>query len=403
MNVVIEQNERETRRERELINLRAETERLRKRLVLLSALSRRIASSLEVETVFQDVVDSACELTGAGYGALAVFDERGRVLQFITHGLTDDERQRIGSPPEGLGILGWLRELQEPLRLGDLTKHPRSAGFPANHPPMRTFLGAPIRHGADTLGNLYLTEKANADDFTPEDENLLVLFAAQAAMAIRNAQLYRQVQDLAVLEERDRIGMDLHDGVIQALYATGLKLETCLEDVEEQPKAVADELERAIGQLNQVIADIRSYVFRLRPGVLAHTDLAGAVGALLQELKVNALTRVELSEEPGACQGLSEDQTSELFLVAQEAITNARKHARASSVRARLERQESTFRMTVVDNGVGFDPGAANSGQGLKNMRERLERLGGAFAIQSEPGMGSKVVIDLPLAGGGDS
>lgn len=401
--MTVSEEERQGRRERELTNLRAETERLRKRLVLLSQLGRRIASSLDIETVFQDVIDSACDLTGARYGALGVSDAQGRIQQFVTHGLTEEERERIGHLPEGLGILGWLRDLQEPLRLGDLTKHPRSAGFPEHHPTMKTFLGAPVRHGDETLGNLYLTEKENAEDFTPEDENLLVLFAAQAAMAIRNAQLHRQVQDLAVLEERDRISMDLHDGVIQSLYATGLKLETCLEDVDERPAEVADELKKSIDQLNQVIADIRSYIFRLRPGVLADTDLAGAVGALLQELRVNSLMRVELNEEPGACRGLSEDQTGALFLVAREALTNARKHAQASRVSARLEKRDGAFRMTIVDDGEGFDPAQANSGQGLKNMRERLERLGGSFAVQSEPGKGSEIVIELPFAAGGDS
>jgi GAF domain-containing protein len=152
------------RRERELRNLREETERLRRRLVLLSNLSRRIASSLQLNEVFQDVIDAACELTAARYGALAIFDATGRVEQFITRGLTPEERERIGRLPEGLGILGWLHDLQEPLRLGDLASHPRSAGFPAHHPAMRSFLGAPIRHGGEALGNVYLTEKEGGAD-----------------------------------------------------------------------------------------------------------------------------------------------------------------------------------------------------------------------------------------------
>jgi signal transduction histidine kinase len=389
--------ELQERKERELTNLRQEAERLRSRLLLLSKLSQKIASSLEVETVFQDVVDAACELTQARYGALAVFDDRGRVQQFITHGLTQEERRRIGRPPEGLGILGWLHDLQEPLRLGDLTRHPRSAGFPPNHPPMRTFLGAPVRHGDEALGNLYLTEKARAAEFTPEDENLLVLFAAQAAMAIRNAQLHRQVQDLVVLEERDRIGMDLHDGVIQSLYATGLKLENCLEDVAADPDAVAPELKKAIDQLNQVIADIRSYIFHLRPGVLAGADLAGAVGGLLKELKVNALLEVELEEGAGACRGLSEEQTGELYLVAQESLTNVRKHARASRVSAKLEQRNGRFRLTIADDGVGFDVERSNGGQGLPNLRERVERLGGSLRITSAAGKGAVVVAEIPV------
>ena len=391
------EDELQGRRERELSNLRSENERLRKRLVMLSRLGQRIVSSLDVETVFQDVVDSACELTDARFGALGLFDAEGRIEKFFTHGVTEEERERIGKPPEGLGVLGWLRDLEEPLRLGDLTKHPRSVGFPANHPPMKTFLGAPIRHGNETLGNIYLTEKAGSEDFTPEDENLLVLFVAQASMAIRNAQLYRQVQDLVVLEERERIGMDLHDGVIQSLYATGLRLETCLEDLPDNAAGVAPELTKAINQLNQVITDVRSYIFHLRPGVLADTDLAGAIGGLLQELKVNTLLEVELAEAPGACQGLSEEDTNALFLVAQEALTNARKHARASKVWARLEQRDGAFVMAIRDNGTGFEPAIATSGQGLQNMRERVKKLGGGFEMTSRPGSGAEVTVSVPL------
>jgi signal transduction histidine kinase len=392
-------DELQSRRQREIGNLRADNERLRRRLTMLSSLGERIASSLDIDRVFQEVVDSACDLTGARYGALGVFDATGRVEQFVTHGVTDEERARIGSLPEGLGILGWLRDLQEPLRLGDLTKHPRSVGFPASHPSMKTFLGAPVRHRNDTLGNLYLTEKQNGEDFTPEDENLLVLFAAQAAMAIRNAQLHRQVQDLVVLEERDRIGMDLHDGVIQSLYATGLKLESCLDDVHGKPEAVAAELGKAVDQLNQVITDIRNYIFHLRPGMLIDNDLAGAVGGLLRQLQVNALLDVQLVEQPGACQRLTEEQTNTLFLVAQEALTNVRKHASASQVTARLAQQNGLFTMTVTDNGAGFDPSGPASGQGLRNMRDRLERLGGKLHVRSGQGQGADVVVEMPLSG----
>jgi signal transduction histidine kinase len=293
--------------------------------------------------------------------------------------MLDEERDAIGKLPEGLGILGWLQDVQEPIRLGNLTTHPRSVGFPPNHPPMKTFLGAPVRHGDEALGNIYLTEKANGMDFTPEDESLLVLFAAQAAMAIRNAQLHAQVQDLVLMEERERIGMDLHDGVIQSLYAAGLKLEASLADLDVSPSMVKPEIEQAIDQVNNIIADIRSYIFRLRPGMLADADLAGAIGGLLRELQVNALTHVELIEEPQACRDLSDEMTSELFLVAQEALTNVRKHAHAAGVTARLARQGGRFTMEIADDGEGFATDAPTLGHGVRNMRERVQKLGGTL------------------------
>lgn len=168
-------------------------ERQLRRLSQLSRLGRRITSSLDLPTVLQEVVDAACELTGARYGALGVFDADGRIQRFITCGISSAEREHIGDLPQGLGVLGWLQRSQEPLRLGDLSHHPQSVGFPPHHPPMKTFLGVPIRLGNEALGNLYLTEKENGQEFTSEDEDLLILFADQAAIAIDNARLQQQI------------------------------------------------------------------------------------------------------------------------------------------------------------------------------------------------------------------
>jgi PAS domain S-box-containing protein len=180
--------------DRELQNLRSENDRLRRQLAKLSQLGLQITSSLDLSTVLQQVVDAACELTGAQYGALGLFDHGGHIHQFITHGISPEERERIGDLPQGLGILGWLHHLQQPLRLADLSQHPRSVGFPPNHPPMKSFLGAPLSYQEENLGTLYLTEKTGQQEFTPEDEHLLLLFASQAALSILNAHRFEQEQ-----------------------------------------------------------------------------------------------------------------------------------------------------------------------------------------------------------------
>ena len=184
----------------ELANLRRENERLNQRLGQLSRLSHRICSSLELSVALQDIVDSACDLTGARYGALGVFDESGRIETFVTYGLTDSERERLGDLPRGLGLLGLLKDEQRPLRIADLSMHPRSVGFPPHHPPMKSFLGAPLTLGETSLGNLYLTEKMGAEEFALEDEDALVLFASHAALAINNAKQYAALE-----EERRRL------------------------------------------------------------------------------------------------------------------------------------------------------------------------------------------------------
>ncbi|WP_308196848.1 sensor histidine kinase [Sinomonas terrae] len=149
-----------------------------------------IAEDLSLQSVLERVVQSACELVGAQYGALGVLGEDQRLSHFITVGIDDDQVRLIGDFPTGHGVLGQLIRDPKPLRLHDLHQHPVSVGFPENHPPMKTFLGVPIRVREAIFGNLYLTEKANGQDFTVEDEELAIALAAAAGVAIQNARLY---------------------------------------------------------------------------------------------------------------------------------------------------------------------------------------------------------------------
>lgn len=383
---------------RALGRAQGETEQRARYLGAINEASLTLSSDLDLASVLQRVVDLSCEVTDARYGALAMLDEGGKIAEFLTAGISQEERERIGQLPEGKGLLGLILRQGQTLRVDRITDDARSAGFPPHHPVMTSFIGLPIVYEGRSVGDLYLADKSGGQPFTRQDEEMLRTFAAHAAIAIENARLYRQVQDLAVLEERDRIGMDLHDGVIQSLYATGLTLENCLEDLEQDPAQVQPQLQKAIHDLNRTIADIRNYIFDLRPAVLAGTDLAGAVGGLLQELKVNALVEVQLIEEPKACRGLSEEQVAALFQVARESLTNVQKHAQASSVSARLRQGDDNFRMTITDDGVGFDPARPGGGQGLHNMRERVEALGGRLQLESSDGRGTRLTVELPLA-----
>ena len=171
-------------------SLRRENEALRDRLSGLSEASLRISRSLDLDTVLQGVIDSACSLTWARYGALVAFDDSGDIETLITSGVTPEERPRFGDLPKGLGLLQYLNEIEGPLRLADIAGHPRSVGFPEGHPPMKTFLGTPVLHLGERLGNIYLTEKEGGREFTLEDEETLVMFASQAGMAIVNARRY---------------------------------------------------------------------------------------------------------------------------------------------------------------------------------------------------------------------
>ncbi len=191
------------------------SEELRGRLSKLSDASIRITASLDLNTTLQAVVDGACSLTDAKYGALLVFDEHGSVQEFLTSGITSEEARRVGRWPRAVGLLGHLRDLHRPLRLGDIADHPTSVGFPKNHPQMKTFLGMPIRHEGELFGSIYLAEKMDGLEFTPDDEDTIVMFASQVAIAISNALKFRAEQraksDLEALLNSSPMGVFVLD------------------------------------------------------------------------------------------------------------------------------------------------------------------------------------------------
>src|SRR5690606_22858272 len=200
------------------------------------------------------------------------------------------------------------------------------------HPTMEAFLGVPIKAGNEILGNLYLTDKLDGTEFTRADEAVIELLAAHAAIAITNARLYEQVGRTAIVEERSRIGMDLHDGVIQAIYAVGLTLESVrlLLTEEEQEEAVAL-IDAAIGGLNDAIRDIRNFILDLRPRRF-EGSLAEGLARLAREFQANTMVPVELNAPPEVISTVPPGVARALFFTAQAALANVARHARASRV-----------------------------------------------------------------------
>ena len=367
------------------------------RLAALNAAGMWMTSELGTAAVLQRVVDQAREIASAKYAALGVFDPTGTVEQFITSGITPEERALIGPLPHGLGLLGLLQREPHALRLRDIKEHPASVGFPPNHPPMRSFLGTPILWRGKALGNLYLTEKQGVAEFTSEDEQAVATLAAQAAIAIENARLYGQAERVSVLEERHRIGMDLHDGAIQSLYGLGLLLEDAAARIEREPVPAREVVLRAVDRLNVAIADLRSYVLGLRPVRGSDRPLTESLATLAEQTRSNALLDVDVAVSEVAAAALDGVGREAAFYIAADALGNIARHARAQRASLRLSLEDSNVTLEIVDNGVGFDYARATEGHGLRNMRERAFAVGGQLHVDSAPGQGSRLRFQVPI------
>jgi signal transduction histidine kinase len=548
-------------------------EQLQERLIALHQASLELVKDVSLETLLERIATVACEQANASYAALGVLDTKGKLEKFISVGMTSREIKRIAHPPKGLGLIGALMNAKEPLRVPVIKEHPLSAGFPVHHPAMRSFLGVPIRTGDRQLGQIYLTEKKDAPEFTADDEKIIQMLAAYAATAITNARLYEQMRErdvaltrrnvdmallngiastltssleldeilnktlglvmnymrveageiflleedrtslrmvlhrgqaaeafwtrnifkvgdgyigvvaqtrkpvvstdiandlrflreavvkagfhqiacipmlsgenlmgvmsvatlgtepiddrnvemmaavgnwaglaienarlhanarrLAILEERERIGMDLHDGIIQSIYGVGLSLESAFHSVEDNPDDAKKRVQHAIDGLNQAIRDLRSYILDLRPRQLGNDGLMSGIKRLSAEYRANTFADVYITEPESDLKDLPQGHVLTLFHICQEALANSAKHARARKVQIAVWATDERVLMEINDDGKGFDMESmnANIGHGLANMRTRARSIGGDVDISSAPNEGTTILAWVP-------
>ena len=548
-------------------------EQLQERLFALHRASLELVKDVSLETLLERIVSTACEQAEARYAALGVLDDDGKLSQFISVGMTDKEIKRIVHPPVGLGLIGALMNTETPIRIPVIHDHPRSVGFPSNHPRMDSFLGMPIRIGDKQLGQIYLTEKIDAPEFSADDEMIIQMLASYAATAIKNARVYEQMKQrdltltrrnvdmsllngiastltssleldeilnktlglvmnymkveagdiflleedkntlrmvlhrgqaaeafwtrniftvgegypgivaksrqpmigrqlasdtnflrdavvqagfqqiaciplisgenlmgvmsvatraneplderniqmliavgawaglaienarlhsnarrLAVLEERDRIGMDLHDGIIQSIYGVGLGLEGAQLMLNEDPQAAKERIHQAIGGLNQAIRDIRAYILDLRPRQLGNEGLLNGVKRLIAEYRAHTFSEVNFTGPESDLKDLPHSQSLALFHICQEALANAAKHAKAKNVQVAIWTTNERALLEISDDGKGFDTEKMHSsiGHGLANMQTRAHAVGGEFDISSTLGEGTTILVWVP-------
>src|SRR5688572_8690041 len=273
--------------------------RLRRRqLEALDLAVRGIAGVLSAELVLQLIVDRVRDLVDAEYAALGIVGSFGKIEQFVTSGLTDQQRAHIGNLPRGLGLLGLIIREDRSFLIEDIATDPRRHGFPEHHPQMHSFLGAPVRSKGQSIGNLYLTNKRSGGSFTEADLRLVEMFALHAGIAMENARLHGEIGRLAIVEERERISQDLHDSIIQSLYAISLSLEDLPEIVREDPAEGAARTDHAIDGIHATIRDIRNFIMGLQPELLIGADLRAGIETLAAEFQANTLIDLELHIDP---------------------------------------------------------------------------------------------------------
>jgi signal transduction histidine kinase len=366
------------------------TDRFDARLQQLLDAMLTVGSDLSLPTVLQRIVDSACQLVNARYGALGVMGDHGELSELVTVGVDQSTYDAVGRLPEFKGVLGLLIADRKPLRLRDLSEHPEARGFPAHHPQMTSFLGVPVR-GRDAVGTLYLCDKQSAEEFTDEDERLAVALGAASGVAIDNARLQERLEHVAVLEDRERIARELHDKVIQRLFAAGMSLQTALP-IAARPE-VASRITSAVEEIDETIRDIRRTIFALEAGsrrgvrvdIFAHVDAAREALGFTPELRLE-----------GPIDSTVPEATAEhLLATLREALSNVAQHAGAAHVDVVVV-SGSDLLLRVADDGVGF-PERVEPGNGLRNMERRALELGGNFSVRGGDRGGTALEWRVPL------
>jgi signal transduction histidine kinase len=353
-----------------------------------------IAAERSVDSVLQQLADASRTLAAAHYAAIGVPDGEGGFAKFITSGMTEEQYAAIGPLPRTHGLLGAMLTSTKPYRVPDVRRDPRFEGWPPPHPTMRSFLGVPIVACGDVVGAFYLTEKEGGPVFTDEDEELIVVLAAHAAIAIENAELHERSRELSTVEERKRLARELHDSITQTLFSIGLTAEAASSLIASDPERARAELETLQELTGTAQEEMRSLIFELRPAELETDGLAAALRKHVEVLRRLHPQQIELSIDGDG--RLPAPVEKGLLRIAQEALANALRHSGAERVEVALDVADSRARLSVVDDGSGFDVGAARARHlGLTSMRERAEALGGRLEIESADGRGTTVAVEV--------
>ncbi|MEU6808630.1 GAF domain-containing sensor histidine kinase [Streptomyces sp. NPDC046831] len=371
-------------------------------LAAVSSALLAMSRHLEVRDVLKTIVASARELLDAQYAALGVPDDHGGFAQFVVDGVSDEQWRAIGPLPRQHGVLAAMLREARTERLADVREDPRFEGWPAAHPELSDFLGMPVCDGDEVIGALFLANKncpkpLGSCGFTEEDEELLSILAQHAAIALTNARLYERSRELTIAEERSRLAHELHDAVSQKLFSLRLTAQAATALVDRDPARAREELHQVAALAAEAADELRAAVVELRPAALDEDGLVATLRTQIQVLDRAHTARVTFTAR--SFRALPAAQEEALLRVAQEALHNALRHSGGRHVDVTLDRRGCGAVLRVADDGAGFDPGTvsrAGRHLGLVSMRDRASGVGGSLTVESAPGKGTTIEMEVP-------
>lgn len=365
---------------------------------LLNDIASTLTSSLEMDEILNRTLALVMNYMKVEAGEIFLLEDDKQTLRMVLHrgqaaeAFWTRNRFRVGE-----GFPGLVAKTGEPIISADLAKDARFLRDAVVQAGFQQIACLPLNASGNLVGVLNVATRGQSP-FDARDIQLLSAVGNWAGLAIENARLHQNARRLAVLEERERIGMDLHDGIIQSIYGVGLALENIQHMLGEGEMHAKNRVKQAIEDLNQIIRDIRAYILDLRPRQMYNENLLDGLKRLAAEYRANTLASATVNGSKAKLDSLPQAQSMALFHICQEALANAAKHAAAKRVSVNVWTTDERVVMEIRDNGKGFDPDTMNKslGHGLANMQTRVRAVGGEVDITSAPAEGTTILAWVP-------
>ncbi|HLF69754.1 MAG TPA: GAF domain-containing sensor histidine kinase, partial [Actinomycetota bacterium] len=379
------------------------SESLARKLAQLSSvdlIGRLIITEEGVNRILRSVVEESMALTHSRSSILMLLDDdTGDLVARVARGaLAAAVDLRI---PNGTSKAHGVMERMRGEAVEDLSADPEvhdETWRKLLKPRRGAFAPLVVRGGS--VGVLAVYDPSGGGSYSDDEVNVLQMLANQAAIALENERMTEALRVLAILEERERISKELHDGVIQAIYSVGLSLQGTAQIIGRDPIVAGERIESAIGELDEVVRDLRSYIFHLRPRSVEERGLESAIRELARDLEVNTIAHVEVQLDAGAGAGLPEVDQIHVIQIVREILSNIARHSGASEVEITMTADSDHILLRIDDDGVAFEPDRVVAGHGLRNVDERARALGGELQIVGRNPKGMRHAVDIPIRRG---